>query len=70
MEHYVEDPLAEDLLRGNFRGVSAVHITLVGDKLAFKGVRSEDAPEEEPVAAAVDAAGEPQGDAEGEVESE
>jgi ATP-dependent Clp protease ATP-binding subunit ClpC len=35
VEHYLEDPLAEELLKGTFAGASVLHIRLDGEKLAF-----------------------------------
>ncbi|MBA2743346.1 MAG: AAA family ATPase, partial [Chthoniobacterales bacterium] len=35
VERYLEDPFAEELLRGNVKAGDAVHTTLAGDKLVF-----------------------------------
>ena len=36
MEHYLEDPLAEALLRGEVKDGVLVHVIRTGDKLEFK----------------------------------
>ncbi|MBA2743031.1 MAG: ATP-dependent Clp protease ATP-binding subunit, partial [Chthoniobacterales bacterium] len=35
VERYLEDPFAEELLRGNVKAGDVVHTTLAGDKLEF-----------------------------------
>ena len=35
VEHYLEDPLAEELLRGTFAGASVLHVHTDGSKLTF-----------------------------------
>ena len=36
VEKYLEDPLAEELLRGTVKGGDIVQVTVEGDKLAFR----------------------------------
>lgn len=36
IESHVEDPLSEDILRGNFKEMNYVHVSCVDDKLEFK----------------------------------
>jgi ATP-dependent Clp protease ATP-binding subunit ClpC len=55
IETFVEDPLAEELLKGEFAGMDRVRVEVkkVGDKkqLVFEGRSSKDQPEPEPVGA-------------------
>jgi len=55
IETFVEDPLAEELLKGEFAGKDTIKIEVkkVGDKkqLVFEGLSSKDQPEPEPVGA-------------------
>src|SRR3982751_4166413 len=55
IETYVEDPLAEELLKGEFAGKDVIKIEVkkVGDKkqLVFEGRSTKDQPEPEPVGA-------------------
>jgi len=61
IETFVEDPLAEELLKGEFAGKDVVRVEVkkVGDKrqLVFDGRSSKDQPEPEPVGAAAAADG-------------
>ncbi len=61
IETFVEDPLAEELLKGEFAGKNLIKIEVkkVGDKkqLVFEGSASKDQPEPEPVGAAAGAEG-------------
>jgi ATP-dependent Clp protease ATP-binding subunit ClpC len=61
IETFVEDPLAEELLKGEFAGNDVVNVEVkkVGDKkqLVFEGRSSKDQPEPEPVGAAAGADG-------------
>ncbi|MCI0332853.1 MAG: ATP-dependent Clp protease ATP-binding subunit [Planctomycetes bacterium] len=61
IETFVEDPLAEELLKGEFAGKDIVKIEVkkVGDKrqLVFEGRTSKDQPEPEPVGAGAGADG-------------
>jgi len=61
IETYVEDPLAEELLKGEFAGKDTVKIDVkkVGEKkqLVFEGRASKDHSEPEPVGAAADGEG-------------
>ncbi|MEO1496751.1 MAG: ATP-dependent Clp protease ATP-binding subunit [Planctomycetota bacterium] len=61
IETYIEDPLAEELLKGEFAGKDTIRVEVkkVGDKkqLVFEGVATKE-PEPEPVAAGVGADGE------------
>ncbi len=56
IETYVEDPLAEELLKGEFTGKDVIQIEVkkVGDKkqLVFEGRSTKEQPEPEPVGAA------------------
>lgn len=56
IESYIEDPLAEELLKGEFDGKDTIQVEVkkVGDKkqLTFEGLRTKE-PEQEPVAAGV-----------------
>jgi ATP-dependent Clp protease ATP-binding subunit ClpC len=58
IETFVEDPLAEELLKGEFAGKDTVKIEVkkVGDKkqLVFEGRLAKDQPEPEPVGAAAE----------------
>jgi len=58
IETFVEDPLAEELLKGEFAGKDMIKIEVkkVGDKkqLVFEGRSSKDGAEPEPVGAAAD----------------
>ena len=58
IETFVEDPLAEELLKGEFAGKDTIKIEVkkVGDKkqLVFEGRTTKDQPEPEPVGAAAD----------------
>jgi ATP-dependent Clp protease ATP-binding subunit ClpC len=57
VEHYIEDPLAEELLKGNFEGrnVITVKVAEVGDQQRLEFVGSTETIEEPvPVAAGVD----------------
>ncbi len=60
IERYIEDPLAEELLRGEFQGMDTIEIEVkeVGGKkqLVFDGKRTE--PEEEPVGATAEGSSE------------
>ena len=38
IERYVEDPLSEDILRGEFKGKNVVRVTTKDDHLAFEGL--------------------------------
>jgi ATP-dependent Clp protease ATP-binding subunit ClpC len=62
IETFVEDPLAEELLKGEFAGKDVVRIDVkkVGDKkqLVFEGRTSKDQPEPEPVGAGAASEGE------------
>ena len=42
IERYVEDPLSEDILRGNFKGMNHVKVTAKGDALSFKASHRAD----------------------------
>jgi ATP-dependent Clp protease ATP-binding subunit ClpC len=57
IETFVEDPLAEELLKGEFAGKDVVRVEIkkVGDKkqLVFEGRSAKDQPEPEPVGAGV-----------------
>jgi ATP-dependent Clp protease ATP-binding subunit ClpC len=59
IENFVEDPLSEELLKGEFKGVDTITIAVkeVADKkqLVFNGSKSEAAAEPEPVGAGSDA---------------
>jgi ATP-dependent Clp protease ATP-binding subunit ClpC len=61
IETFVEDPLAEELLKGEFAGMDVVKVEVkkVGDKkqLVFEGSSAKDQPEPEPVGAAAAAEG-------------
>jgi ATP-dependent Clp protease ATP-binding subunit ClpC len=61
IETFVEDPLAEELLKGEFAGKDVVRVEVkkVGDKkqLVFEGRMSKDQPEPEPVGAGAGAEG-------------
>ncbi len=47
IERYVEDPLSEDLLRGNFKGKNTIKVTMVDGHLHFNGIMvSPDSPDE------------------------
>jgi ATP-dependent Clp protease ATP-binding subunit ClpA len=35
VERYLEDPLAEEILRGKFHDKAPIHVTVEHDKLAF-----------------------------------
>ena len=35
VEHYLEDPLAEEILRGNLGSADTIEVTVEGDKLKF-----------------------------------
>ena len=63
IETFVEDPLAEELLKGEFAGKDTIKIEVkkVGDKkqLVFEGLSSKDQPEPEPVGAAAGGGEEP-----------
>ncbi len=56
IESFIEDPLAEELLKGEFAGKDTINVDvkMVGDKkqLTFEGVQTKE-PEPEPVAAGV-----------------
>jgi ATP-dependent Clp protease ATP-binding subunit ClpC len=60
IETFVEDPLAEELLKGEFAGKDSIKIEVkkVGDKkqLVFEGRTSKDKAEPEPVGAGADGA--------------
>ena len=50
IEHYIEDPLSEALLRGEFRGKSVIKITVLDDEnLKFEGVDDPEAAESKEV---------------------
>ena len=57
LENFVEDPLAEELLKGEFKGQNTITVDIndVGGKkhLKFEGQMVEPEPEEEAVGAAV-----------------
>ena len=36
VERYLEDPLAEEILKGHLHDNDPIHVTVEGDKLAFK----------------------------------
>jgi ATP-dependent Clp protease ATP-binding subunit ClpC len=36
VERYLEDPMAEDILRGSFKAGDKVEVTREGEKLSFK----------------------------------
>ena len=61
IETFVEDPLAEELLKGEFAGKDHIKIEVkkVGDKkqLVFEGTTTKDKSEPEPVGAAADGEG-------------
>jgi ATP-dependent Clp protease ATP-binding subunit ClpC len=61
IETFVEDPLAEELLKGEFAGKDAVRVEVkkVGDKkqLVFEGSSTKDQAEPEPVGAGAAADG-------------
>ncbi len=65
IESFIEDPLAEELLKGEFAGKDTINVEVkkVGDKkqLTFEGLKTKE-DEPEPVAAGVGAEGEPEGD--------
>jgi len=63
VERYVEDPLAEDLLRGTFLPGTIVTVRLEGDKLVFEktGMKDPEAPEVGPDGKPLVAAGENNG---------
>jgi ATP-dependent Clp protease ATP-binding subunit ClpC len=44
VERYLEDPFAEELLRGNVKPGDAVHVSAEGGKLVFKAVTPQAAP--------------------------
>jgi ATP-dependent Clp protease ATP-binding subunit ClpC len=44
VERYLEDPFAEELLRGNVKPGDIVHVSAEGGKLVFKGVAPQAAP--------------------------
>jgi ATP-dependent Clp protease ATP-binding subunit ClpC len=44
VERYLEDPFAEELLRGNVKPGDVVHVSAEGGKLVFKGVAPQAAP--------------------------
>ena len=60
IEQYIEDPLAEELLRGEFQGKDAILVDVEKDDdgkirhLVFEGKVSEKVKEEPPVGAAAD----------------
>jgi ATP-dependent Clp protease ATP-binding subunit ClpC len=60
VEHYIEDPLAEELLKGNFEGrnLITVKVAEVGDQQRLEFVGSNETVEEPvPVGAGVDGDG-------------
>jgi ATP-dependent Clp protease ATP-binding subunit ClpC len=47
IEHYIEDPLSESLLRGEFKDKKVIRIEVLDDEhLKFEGVTEEEAPQE------------------------
>src|SRR5256886_9896191 len=44
VERYLEDPFAEELLRGNVKAGDIVHVSAEGGKLVFKAVQAQAAP--------------------------
>ncbi len=41
IEHYIEDPLSESLLKGEFKGKSVIKITVLDDEhLKFEGIKA------------------------------
>ena len=64
IESFIEDPLAEELLKGEFNGKDTIKVTCkkVGGKkqLEFEGLVTKE-PEPEPVAAGAGAEGAPEG---------
>jgi len=69
IETFVEDPLAEELLKGEFAGkdIVTIEVKKVGDKkqLVFEGRSAKDQPEPEPVGAGAGAEGEDAGESGG-----
>jgi len=59
LEHLIEDPLAEDLLRGAFEGKNEIRVELEGGELTFHGEKVE--PEAEPEAGVEPREAEPAG---------
>jgi ATP-dependent Clp protease ATP-binding subunit ClpC len=43
VEKYLEDPLAEELLRGNIKQGDALNVHAAGEQLAFKSAQPEQA---------------------------
>jgi len=51
IEHYIEDPLSEGLLRGQFKGKTIIKIDVLDEEhLNFKGIKAAKEPEEKTVA--------------------
>ncbi len=44
VERYLEDPLAEELLRGTVKAGDMVQVTVADGKLAFKAAEPQNAP--------------------------
>ena len=68
IESFIEDPLAEELLKGEFAGKDTIRVEVkkVGDKkqLVFEGAQTKES-EPEPVGAGVGEGEEPSGEGEG-----